>query len=452
MKKLLLFFVLIANVSIAQDTLSYDQFLELVTRFHPTAQRAALQGEMGESIVRFARGSFDPVVASKLKEKFFQDKHYYTLFNSEISVPTLTGVEIKAGYGDNGGLFLNPENYTPTQGTGYLGVKVPLGKGLFTDENRTGLKIAKQQQLQQEALAELTLNDLLLEASLTYWSWYENHYTAENLLEATQISANRFEFVKQGFLFGESAANDTLKAFVQWQDRYYNFFEANQRAVASFLTMNNFLWDDSLGLKQELIPYKLTISENDIQMLDSVSSLNETHPSLRYYEAKRLEAMANKRLKTEKLKPKLNLEYSLLSEGVVPQFDGFGSNQLWGFSFEFPLLVRSERAGLQLAKIKIKDTQLMYDLKERELSNKLSNQYRQTNMLKNQVAILNGSVSAYNKLVNAEQVKYRLGESTLFELNLWEQQMIDNQNKYLSLSSKYAISYAKIKWIKADWE
>ncbi len=452
MKRLSVVFILFVNISFAQDTLSYEQFLELVTTFHPTAQRAALQGEMGDALVRFARGNFDPVVQSKLKEKYFQDKHYYTLFNSEVSVPTITGVELKAGYGDNAGLFLNPENYTPKDGTGYVGVSVPLGAGLLTDENRAGLRMAKQQQVQQEALSELTLNDLLLEASIAYWDWYKFHYTSDNLLIATQISTERFEFVKQEFSVGESAANDTLKAFVQWQDRYQDFFEANKGAIESFLTMNTFLWDDTLVLKQGLVPQQLTFSDEEMQLLDSISNLNESHPSLRYYEAKRLEAIANRRLKAEKLRPKLNFEYLLLSEGVMPQFDGFGDNQLWGLSFEFPLLIRSERAGVQMAKIKIQDSQLMYDLKERELTNKLSNQYRQTNLLKSQLTTLESSVSAYTKLVTAEQLKYRMGESTLFELNMWEQKMIENQNKFLSLSSKYATSFAKIKWIKADWE
>ncbi len=452
MRRLSVVFILFVNISFSQDTLSYEQFLELVTTFHPTAQRAALQGEMGEALVSFARGNFDPVLQSKLKEKYFQDKHYYTLFNSEVSIPTITGVELKAGYGDNAGVFLNPENYTPKDGTGYVGVSVPLGAGLLTDENRAGLRMAKQQQAQQEALGELTLNDLLLEASIAYWDWYKFHYTSENLLKATQISTERFEFVKQEYLVGESAANDTLKAFVQWQDRYQNFFEANRGAIESFLTMNTFLWDDTLVLKQGLVPQELTFSDEEIQLLDSIANLNESHPSLRYYEAKRLEAIANRRLKAEKLRPKLNFEYLLLSEGVMPQFDGFGNNQLWGLSFEFPLLIRSERAGVQMAKIKIQDSQLMYDLKERELTNKLSNQYRQTNLLKSQLATLESSISAYTKLVSAEQLKYRMGESTLFELNMWEQKMIENQNKFLSLSSKYATSYAKIKWIKADWE
>lgn len=452
MRKLSVVFILFFNFSFAQDTLSYEQFIELVVATHPTAKRAALQGEMGDALVRFARGNFDPVVQSKLKEKYFQDKHYYTLFNSEVSIPTITGIELKAGYGDNGGVFLNPENYTPTEGTGYIGVKVPLGAGMFTDENRAGLKMAQQQLSQQEALAELTLNDLLLEASIAYWDWYQYHYTSENLLEATLLSTDRFEFVKQEFFVGESAANDTLKAFVQWQDRYQEFFEANRNAVKAFLTMNTFLWDDSLVLKQGLVPSTLSFSDVDTQLLDSISDLSEMHPSLRYYEAKRLEAIAGRRLKVEKLRPKLNFEYSLLTPGIMPEFDGFGNNQLWGLSFEFPLLLRSERAGVQMAKIKIQDYQLTYDLKERELINKLQNQYRQTSLLKEQLTTLEGSVSAYEKLVVAEQLKYRMGESTLFELNMWEQKMIENQNKFLSLSSKYATSYAKIKWIKADWE
>lgn len=294
---------LIAHLSFSQEVLSYDDFLLLVKEFHPEAKLALLQSEKGAQLEKAARGNFDPVLSSKIKEKYFQDKSYYNLYSADVTLPTISGIEVSGGYTNNTGKFLNPQNYTPSDGTGYLGVSIPLGKGMFTDENRAGLQIAKQQKEQYEQLSQLSLNDLLFEASTSYWEWYLYHNTMLYLDSAVAVSAKRLNFVRKQFLVGESAANDTLKAFVQFQDRNQALFDAERNRVKSFLVLNTFLWDDSLGLKPTLTPLNARLNS----FFNSEDSLSPTHPTLRYYDAKILEYTYYKRLKAEKLKPKLNL-------------------------------------------------------------------------------------------------------------------------------------------------
>ena len=439
--------VLFVQLSLGQELLSYDDFLLLVKEFHPQAKLAQLQNDKGGLMVQAARGNFDPVLSSKVKEKYFQDKSYYNLYSADVTVPTITGIEVSGGYTNNTGKFLNPQNYTPTDGTGYLGVSIPLGKGMFTDENRTALQIAKQQKEQYEQLSQLTLNDLLFEASTSYWDWYLYHNTVLYLDSAVTVSAKRLDFVRKQFLVGESAANDTLKAFVQYQNRSQSLFDAERDRVKSFLVLNTFLWDDSLGLKPTLAP----LSINSNAFMNAEDSLSPTHPTLRYYDAKILEYTYYKRLKSEKLKPKLNLEYTLLYPGATPEFNDLGNSQLWGLSFEFPLLVRTERSEFKLAKIKLSESELMRDQKERQIANKLKTEQVQLKILMDQVLLLDESLSAYDKLVKAERLKFRLGENSLFELNNWEQQQIENQLKFLKLQSKANVTQAKIQWIAADW-
>lgn len=434
-------------LSFGQDVLSYDDFLLLVKEFHPEAQLAQLQSDKGTQLEKAARGNFDPVLSSKVKEKYFQDKSYYNLYSADITLPTISGITVSGGYTNNTGKFLNPQNYTPSDGTGYLGVSIPLGKGMFTDENRAGLQIAKQQKEQYEQLSQLTLNDLLFEASTSYWDWYLYHNTMLYLDSAVSVSAKRLDFVRKQFLVGESAANDTLKAFVQFQDRNQSLFDAERNRVKSFLVLNTFLWDDSLGLKPTLTPLRMNANSFPV----ASDTISPTHPTLRYYDAKILEYTYYKRLKAEKLKPKLNLDYTLLYPGAAPQFNDLGNSQLWGLSLEFPLLIRTERADYKMAKIKISESELMRNQKERQITNKLKTEQAQLNVLMDQVLFLDNSLLAYDKLIKAERLKFRLGENSLFELNNWEQKQIENQLKYLKLQSKANITQAKIQWISADW-
>lgn len=246
--------LLLSNLCFSQDVMTYESFIELVKQFHPQAQLATLENDKADLTVKSARGGFDPVLSSKLKEKFFQDKSYYNLFTADVSIPTITGIEVQGGFSNNSGQFLNAQNYTPTDGTGYLGVSVPLGKGMFTDENRTRLQVAKQQKEQFEQLSKLTLNNLLFEASNVYWEWFL-YFNNQRLLDsAVTIGRDRLTLVRKEFLVGDKAANDTLKAFVQYQDRLQSYYSVKRKEIKTFLMLNTFLWDDSLGLKESLQP------------------------------------------------------------------------------------------------------------------------------------------------------------------------------------------------------
>ena len=97
---------------------------------------------------------------------------------------------------------------------------------MFTDQNRLGLKVAKQVQVQLDAISANQLNGLYYEATKVYWKWYTKHFTTENLDSARILAVDRLEYVKQEYSLGESSAIDTLKAHVQWQDWQIQYLDA----------------------------------------------------------------------------------------------------------------------------------------------------------------------------------------------------------------------------------
>ena len=434
----------------AQDTLRYKEFLELVKAYHPTSINSAITADQGTLLVKSARGNYDPNLVAKYKEKYFQDKFYYRVFDSKLVVPTILGVDFEAGYGNNDGKFLNAENYTPSGGTGYLGVTIPLGKGLFTDENRIQLRLAKQQQMQKEALGRLSLNELMLEASLSYWKWYQAFYIAKNQALAITLAENRFNLVKKSYSSGDVAAIDTLKAYVQYQEREIAYLSARQYEVNAHWLLMNYFWNEENFLSLSVIP------ERKVETPKIEEQLNDDfwkeHPALVYYMTKYKSYEAERKLKVEKLKPKLNFEYKKLYNNVLPTFSGIDTDQYWGFNFAYPILLRKERADLKLSNLKIEQALNEYRLKERELSNKLKSYELEFDYVNSQLTVQQRNIIAYNRLIGAETTKYRIGESTLFELNTWEQKMIAGTNKQYALEAKKNILSAKIAWALAVWE
>ena len=123
--------------------LTREAFVRLVLENHPMARQAALRTEMGDANMRSARGGFDPVAVAGYEEKRFDDKNYFTLLDAGLKVPTWYGVDLIAGFQDNGGDLLDPQAITPEDGLIKAGVQVPLGQGLFIDQRRATFRKAQ---------------------------------------------------------------------------------------------------------------------------------------------------------------------------------------------------------------------------------------------------------------------------------------------------------------------
>ncbi|MDC0257958.1 hypothetical protein OAK35_04355, partial [Crocinitomicaceae bacterium] len=66
------------SASVNDSLLTYDQFIERVLKHHPMVFRARMKAEAGARGVQGAKGGFDPVVNGSAKQKYFDDKQYYS--------------------------------------------------------------------------------------------------------------------------------------------------------------------------------------------------------------------------------------------------------------------------------------------------------------------------------------------------------------------------------------
>ena len=177
--------------------LSLNNFLQLVKRNHPLAKQAGLIIKFAEANTLAARGGFDPKLFYEFNNKFFDSKNYYQLGNGGFKVPTWFGMEFKAGYEQNQGAYLNPENTTSNKGLMYSQISLPLLQGLMIDERRSTLKQAKL--FQELSVFEQinTLNELLYKAGKTYWDWHLSFASLQVFQNALSLSQERFDAVKR---------------------------------------------------------------------------------------------------------------------------------------------------------------------------------------------------------------------------------------------------------------
>ena len=83
--------------------LSEQDFISIVKKYHPVIRQADINIQKAKADITIARGGFDPSLYLHNDQKTFDGKNYYNYTNPELKIPTWYGIEVKAGFENNGG-------------------------------------------------------------------------------------------------------------------------------------------------------------------------------------------------------------------------------------------------------------------------------------------------------------------------------------------------------------
>ncbi len=454
MKKFLYVFCFISSIVFSQENpniLSFEEYLGYVKKFHPILKQAQLVSSKGEAKLLKARGAFDPKIEVDYNRKNFKGTEYYDKLNSTFKIPTWYGIEFKANYESNDGVYLNPELKTPKEGLYSAGVSVSLAKGLLTNKRMASLRQAKLYNQQSVQKQKILVNKILFDATNTYFKWLKNHQIKNVYIDYLKNAKIRLESVKRSFESGDKPAVDTLEASINYKNRLLDLEKAKIGYIKSKLEASNFLWlenDVPLELTETVIPDNETVNLIDAvlttSITDAVDFNIEDHPKLVKLQLKKQSLIIDKRLKLNNLLPKVDLQYNFLSSDYRSINSFNTSNYKGGLNVSIPLFLRKERGDLKLAKIKIKEIDFDIASTRVNLRNKIDGTVQQINSYKEQYNILNDLVVDYKNLVQSEERKFSLGEGSLFLVNYREVKLIENQLKYINTQYKYFVSKSEL--------
>ncbi len=452
---LIIIFVFISSFSFAQIqdtiTLSFSEYLGYVKKFHPIAKQAELTIQVGQANLMKARGAFDPKIEVDNERKKFKNLEYFDELNATFKIPTWYGIELKGNFEQNDGAFLNPQATVPDDGLYSAGISASLGQGLFINQRMADLKRAKFFREQTVADREILVNQILFDASIAYFNWlqaYNETIIIEQFLENSKV---RFQGVKLSAENGDKAAIDSVEAGITVKNRTLGLEQARVKVMKATLELSTFLWlndEIPVELQSNVIPDAFIEDTVDdvleIAGLPLIDFVLENHPKLRSLNFKFQGLEVDKRLKANKLLPKIDVQYNFLTE--EPDIArSFNTNQYkGGFSIAFPLFLRKERGDLRLAKFKLQDAQFDINNAQITIQNKVLAIYRELESFETQNDLIEDIIKDYTTLLNAEERKFSFGESSLFLINSRENTLINNQLKAVSLQNKYLKAKAKL--------
>lgn len=445
MKKLsliLLFFSVINNY--AQDAskeFSFEEYLGYVKKFHPLVKQADLKISEAQAKLMKARGAFDPKIEADFSKKQYTDKNYYSIFNGSFKVPTWYGVEIKAAFDNNEGIYLNPQNTVPNSGLTSLGISVPIGQGLWINDRMSDLRKAKIYQNLNKAERDIAITNIIYEAALSYIHWkrsYDEVQLYENYLKNATI---RYDGVIKLIEQGDKAGIDSIEAGITVKTRKLNLENSQLKLIKSKLELSNFMWTENnipLEIDDSLFPDK-NMEKTILNTLniDDFSLVNiENHPKLNALQSKIDILNIERKLQANSLLPKLDVSYNYLSEPSAFENYRFEDYKI-GVNFSFPLFLRKERANLKLAKLKVQDTELSLNFEKENLTNKIEAQKQEIESYKKQRIINNELVNDYNAMLTAEERLFQMGESSLFLINTRENKLVSTQLENIVLENSF---------------
>ncbi len=442
------------NISFAQtdSIITLDDAMQIVKQFHPVAKQANLQTLIANAELLKAKGSFDPVAQAVLDQKELSDQLYYSILDGAITWATPFGATIKSGYELNRGPFLNPENNTPGSGLLYAGISLPLGQGLLIDERRAARNTAEIGiELAQNKRADI-LNKIFFEVSLRYWEWFRSFHVRQIFDTALRNAGERYQGVVINARSGDRPFIDTVEAKIQLQLIDASLNQASLEYKRASLLFSSFLWDENnfnTGLDNKQRPSEqdaLDDFPNPVLNPATPENFESVQPYLAQLRQKIKQQEIERKLKQDKLKPMINVQYNPITEPVGSGLLAGWSlnNYTWGLEFKMPLLLRKERGDLRLADLRKRETQLELDNSTVSLYNNYRAYISEYLALLQQARIFEEAVENYQRLFDAESRLFQIGESSLFLVNAREQSLINARIKYLDLQVKAQIAYYSI--------
>jgi outer membrane protein TolC len=458
MRKLFLFILLILIVQINTNaqTLSENELIQIVKKYHPIALQAKNLIEQAKTDITEARGAFDPILQTNTTRKELSENTYYNYQNIGLNIPSWYGIELNAGIENVAGNHVDPQK--TMNSSSYLGVSFSVIKNLVIDKRRAALEQSKILVSQSEAEQTIALNNILYEATNQYWQWVQAYREWMIINDVIEINKNRINYTKQVIDIGERPAIDSIEAITQLQ--YYLSLqnELYMQMQNAFIQLSSYTWKENgvaYNLPENIIPstpsFNMNQVENELPVREElIQEVINTHPELAIYQSKFKFLEIDKRLKFQELLPDIKIKYNQLGKNyflneTIAQIP-LEKNYQYALSFAMPLRLSQARANFAQAKLKIEYTKFQQNNKQRFLENKIREQFNILTQLKNQISIQQNLYENLNILLKGEQARFENGESSLFLINSREQKKMETLLKLNATIAKFYKQKTALRW------
>ena len=438
----------------ASDTLTLVQFQDLLLKNHPLITSANLNEDIAESYLIKGQGVLDPKFYTDYDGKQFKDINYFRRWNSEVKIPTKYPVDVSIGYENNSGEFLNGDNDVPSNGLLYGTVSVSLLRGLLFDEQRFALRESELLADKSRIERELIIRNIIVQSLNAYIDWaaaFNDLIIADAFLDRV---SDRHLFIIQLFENGDKPSIDTIESRINLNTALKNQLSRTEDLIRKRQKLNMFLWDDRgepMVLVESVVPQNISVV-TDLLLAETIAITQNWNadPLIRKKQNEIDQISLVNRLEREQLKPQLDIKFNTI-------------HSLGDDAIEYSYNVRDYKVGATiLVPLRNRKTQGQIDLNNALISQKELDQTYYRADLQNMYQVLNRAQSLNQQslevsiekvensrlLYEAEQLKFELGESSVFLLNSRERKLLESETEYIKNLKALSRIYNELYFLK----
>ena len=441
------FIIILPLVLCQENVLTLEAYLDNVLINHPIVKKIELLEPYSEAMRKSARGVLDPKIAAQFDWKQYDDKVYYRDFESKAILPLKFGADIVVGYERASGIYLNAESTLPQNGLLLAGVQMPLLQGLKYNNRKFALDFAEVQSDMNTNDQMLLLNDLLFEASqvYTYWQLHEQAYVRAN--EALYLAEKRKTDIVAAVIAGDRPGIDSIEINSLIFDRLIirNTLEMNRSQSKN--TVESYLWNGSepLLLADNIKPETLEATSSFWESKNIENFIVDEHPYIQNIENKVDQLGLKMKLLKEYRKPTFNVGYFPIAEPFVEsavQNIGINDAKL-RLNASLPIINNTYNGQIEMNQIEQEQLMFTRESMRRDLTIKSDNAFVQVENSRRLQADQKAATENAEMMLNAENIKFNIGESSVFLVNTRENKLIDNQLKLLKFALEYQLAVQK---------
>jgi outer membrane protein TolC len=422
------------------QVLSYDEYIEIVKTQHPYLFQLDLLDQKSDAYLLKAKGGVDPIIDAGYDEKSFDSKNYFRQFGGKVKIPTWYGVEFEAGYEFANGEFLSSENSLPNNGLLNAGINIPLGNGLLYDERRKVLDEAEVIRAENNLKKIEIENKIIFAATKAYLDWQISFQKVEIFANAVIIAEQRLTNTKASFFEGDKPAIDTLEVNIALNSRQTNLLLAQQELLAKRIEVNLYLWQEGiipLVLDDEVEPEILGLTkwQEEVLALQLQDNLIDNITELQGYEVYNRQLELERKIAKENRKPTIDLTINPLFRINDPSVINYTFDDYKvGANVYYPLFTRKARGEQKIIEIEQENNRLTLITAKQSIQNERDIILTELRFLEEASAILQRNIQDAAMLLEAENIKFSLGESSVFLVNSREIKFLEFQEKNLKLN------------------
>lgn len=425
------------------DTLLLTNFLDVVIEYHPLIKKADLFNEIVEAYKLKGKGVLDPKLNGGHNNKNFKEANYFRTWASEVKLPTRLPVDFQLGYENNNGAFLNPEKSVPNNGLFYGSLNISILRGLLFDQQRYHIKEAQLNEVKSKIDRELLIREVIIQSVNTFVDWsaaYSKLLLNELYFNTVQETHNN---IIQLVINGDKPSIDTIESRINLLDASKNVVKAKNDLVKSRQKLSLFIWDNNgqpLSIREEIVPQEINILVDQINQLNQNIEYNfSLDPSIRKLDLSIAELELKNKLERENFKPQLDLKYNtIVNLGENNLNPSFSSNDYkYGLQFSLPILNRKTKANIRLNKAKMDQTN--FEILQHSEKLKLTYEYliQSLELQKQAINISETKIINGETLLQAENLKFDMGESSLFLLIQRQVKLLMSQMEFVEALNKF---------------